>query len=149
MRLVVLGLGLVLLLTQGVDADQADTFAPAGSTAVLLEEEVAVSWQPGREVADSYRVYGLDEHGRTLLAEWLGSNLNDARLTVPAGFADYGVTGVHGESESALVMATEIGLGDRPCITIEPRIPPGYWINCLPTDLPGDMALKFDLPFLG
>lgn len=132
MRLAFVGLWLLLALGPAIADDAGAAFAPASSIAGQLDVAgVLVSWKPGEELADAYRVYGLSGDIRTRLAEWSAENTGEASVMVPNGYAEYGVVGIRGGVESPLVLSTLVDLDDPPCLSVVIDVPPRYAIDCL------------------
>jgi hypothetical protein len=97
------------------------------TTAPLDTAGVSVEWAPGPEVADAYRVYGVDGGLLTVLLDTAGTSAPVSfAAVVPAGFDTYAVSGVRGDVESAPVFAWD-GPGEG-CIYIQ-RQPPDVWIG--------------------
>lgn len=103
-----------------------------------------ISWVPGREMADSFRVYGI-AGSPVLLGEANGTDnpVEALSMTVPGGFQTYAVSGVKNGVESRLVFA----LGndsEEDCIIVAP---PDVIINCIPfLGRPIAVAIKVNLP---
>lgn len=123
----------LLLAVPGSLADAE--YAPSLVTALAASPLGAViGWTPGPVVADSYRVYGIDDGGgATWLAESAGPVPDGGSLPVPSGFAQYAVTGVLNGIESDLVFAIAGAPPGSPCVEV-------YWnpltysvdTSCLP-----------------
>lgn len=105
LRGIALALLLAPLLAPLVASQPAEPWAPlAVSAAAIQGAGAAVSWLPGSESADSYRVYGIGADGsKTLLEE----NVTQLSAPVPTGFHAYAVSGVKLGVESDAVTAVE------------------------------------------
>lgn len=120
-----LALALLPALAEPVHADGASPHAPSFVTAQDSGGLALVSWSPGEEAADFYRVYGLD--GAALVPL---DSADGFSARVPGGYAGYAVAGVKVGAESPPV---------RACIVIDPTgpaiglVPP---CDALPLDVP-------------
>ena len=85
------------------------TTAENGGTAL-------VTWLPGRQLADSYNVYGVAGSSLVLLTTALAT---DTSATTPAGYQAYAVTGVKAGVESEAVLTPVV-----PCVYVD-LLPPG------------------------
>lgn len=125
------GLALVLVLFASlVGADEAATYAPSRVKVEDPSSPVAlVSWLPGIEPADSFRVYGGTGAGLVLLLDTAGTAAPfSLAALVPSGYDAYAVTGVRAGVESPPVF----GSATTCSIYVETR-PPGVGLeDCLP-----------------
>ena len=131
MRLVfVIVVGLALLASI---ASAADSYAPTYVVFARTSAQGAtVAWLPGDELADSYRVYGIDETGtRHSLAVVNVATLanGSASLDVDGGYVTYAVAGVLGGIESPMTMGAAVVGGRDPCVYVSP---PDVVVSCLP-----------------
>lgn len=127
-RALLLCLALLATVSAPVANADSDAYAPVLAVAGDVSEATAVVWWlPGTELADSYRVYGIDG-GPVLLGEFdVATNPLDAlSLVVPSGFSAYAVSGVKANVESDLTIAIA---GGTDCIVIEP---PDVAVSCVP-----------------
>ena len=84
-----------------------------------------VTWIPGPERADFYRVYGLRDGALVPIPE---ATTTGTSAEVPSGFTAYGVTAVRDGAESAPVLAVRGGTGY--CVYLDwTTIPPTYAIG--------------------
>ena len=149
MRLTLVALALLLALGPAT-ADESASFAPSASIALESDAgRVVVAWEPGEELADSYRVFGLDDGGKVFLAEWTPTSDGALNITVPSGFSEYGVAGVKNDVQSEIVKSHVVNLGDRPCVTVVLDVPPRYYIWCVfGLPLPARIALMWETSIL-
>lgn len=134
----VLLLAALVLVPLHVGVGSAPGFAPSAVAALPVGGSVFISWVPGAEPADAFRVYGISESGAlALLAETARGDASGALAVVPAGFAGYAVSGVRGDVESGPVMAF------IPCVYVQTE-PPGVGEGDCPDRV--RFALKFFLP---
>lgn len=134
------GLALALILAAflaPLTASQAPApYAPmAASVASIQGAAAVVSWVPGSEPADSYRVYGVASDGSKTL---LDQNVTQLSAPVPAGFHAYAVSGVKLGIESEAITA----FGS--CIEVSIQ-PPAVGIAC-PTSSRGGIEAEANLP---
>lgn len=118
----ILALLAAALLVPLVTGEAPTPYAPSSVKVQAVEPTSAVvEWVPGPEMAESYRVYGVEGATLTLLmdtSEGLGPL--SLAVVVPAAFSAYAVSGVVSGIESTRVFA-EPGLG---CIYVQTDPPP-------------------------
>lgn len=133
-RVVPLVVALVLLLP--TVASDATITRPIAAFAFESNGGAVVSWIPGPEPADFYRVYGV--RGETLVPL---VDVTEMRAEVPLGFPAYGVTAVSGGVESTPAIAVLTGL----CVYVDwTVVPPAYAIgDC--DDIPAKVGAKMSL----
>lgn len=110
---------LTALLVLAASAEAREPWAPlavnAAATSVAFVGVVVVSWVPGAQLADEYKVYGVSGTELVLVALAAGTS-----ATVPPGYPGYAVSGVLDGVESEAVNALTI-----PCATLDLDPPPG------------------------
>lgn len=124
------GRGLLLLviassvLTSSAAGDgSAHTWKPLAATTIVSDGEAFITWTPGEESADEYRVYGLVGEVMHLL-----DVVTDATVTqVPATYSQYAITGVKHELESEPTLSLT---APNLCIWIEQGPPPSVSAGC-------------------
>ncbi|HEX2022950.1 MAG TPA: hypothetical protein VHH36_09550 [Candidatus Thermoplasmatota archaeon] len=133
-------LGLVVITIAwpmiGLPADWAPTSAFA---APAPDGGVLVSWTPGPEPADVYRVYGVSAGELVLLSEQPAAS--GSTVLIGVEFSSYGVSGVENGVESVVVPAVLIA-PLLPCHVWIDTSPPGYFTDC---PLPGKPVRGPDL----
>ena len=113
------------LLLPLVGAAEPAAYAPLAALAATVEGgAVVVSWVPGTEPADAYRVYGILGDGARVL---LAPNVTGYETSVPGGYTGYAVSGVKLTVESDPIPAVY-----ETCVVISIQ-PPDVRIWC-PTD---------------
>jgi hypothetical protein len=139
MRLVLLILALAVSPVAAGESSEA--YAPRDVAVVTLDDvNTLVAWTPGDVLADSYRVYGLEDYGTVLLMDTAESEISiPFAVAVAAGFSAYAVSGVKDGIESAPTTGVEIG-----CVTITFH-PPGVGRNCPPPQT-GTLPVKVNSP---
>lgn len=125
-----LGLAMLVLLAPLAAGEDSAAFAPVGVATAPIGTEVAVSWAPGTEPADSYRIYGVSREGAiTLLLDTAETeNPSSLAAVVESGWNSYAVSGVSGGVESKLVYS--LGSLDLGCVTVEFH-PPAVSRSCV------------------
>lgn len=120
----------LIVLVPAAAGEDSGGFAPLGVAAASAGAEVVVSWLPGAQPADSYRVYGLSEGGAVVLLLDTAETANPGVLaaTVEAGWSSYAVSGVWSGAESRLVYS--LSSVDLLCVTVEFH-PPSVSRRCL------------------
>jgi hypothetical protein len=123
-RVAPLLLAALALLAPTVAGD-ATLARPLAAFAFDSEGGALVTWTPGPEPADSFRIYGVRDGARVPLAD---ATATQTSAEVPTGFTAYAVTAMRDGAESAPVIA--INGGATYCVTVDPRtIPPYYAIG--------------------
>ena len=116
---------LVLAVLPNVVTAAATPWAPTAAESFSTEAGTLVTWAPGTELADSYRVYGVTSSGATLL-----STTPSLSAIVAPGYESYVVTGVKDgvESSGTTVM--------WPFCTYTSLDPPDVWVEPCHDDPP-------------
>lgn len=122
-RMVLLALALVALLVPTAIGDVGGPMRPLAALVDYSGEGLVVMWVPGGP-SDSFRVYGVLEGARTLLAVASGE---ESSALAPLGFQTYAVSAVRGGLESSL---TYVSVVDLPCVTVMPSpLPPAVSVD--------------------
>lgn len=122
-RMAPLALVVALLLTPTALGVLPDPTQPLAAVAFVSGSTTTVSWTPGPEGADTYRIYGLTAEGMAWLSD---ATPDETSVLVPVGYSGYAVTGIKNGQESEATRALIVrDLTDPPqCIGIEPGPPP-------------------------
>lgn len=108
------------LLAPSASSESSGAYAPRHVSVLAWDPSgSAVSWIPGEEAADSFRVYGFTSGGtRELLLDTAETPTPLAPFAVvQGGYLAYGVSGVAGGAETRVVLA-------GPCYYVQTN-PPG------------------------
>lgn len=124
-----MALGVVALLLAAsapvfASGDVVDPVRPVAAVAVGLGSSALVSWVPGPEAPDFFKIYGVRNDTLAFLSV---ADPNATTATVEGGFPQYAVTAVRDGVESEAALAV-LGVG-LVCVRVEPGIPPGIAVG--------------------
>ena len=125
-----------LMSTVQAEEDPNALSQPVWVAAASLGDQVLVSWTPGIDAAEEYRVYGVI-HGVLMHLDTVHGEFS---TTVAQGYSSYGVSAVKDGVESRPTFAAMV---TGVCVTVHDD-PPGVAVGQCP--FVGDFSLTLKLP---